>query len=467
MVHRARMTLVSALVLATSACTGATFGENGPGGGSGPDLGTYLELGSIAVDGTTENVFVLTRATDYETGVAADKRLMVAGLGDTKARELAELGEYTDLRVMFVESGVMVMGERGGFDELIVYDRAATREIDRASTSSRYYGTRISGGGEFVAVANGTEASSPIHVIRASDLSIHEIPHDGDWLEANWANQSDRLVAAVYYGSDVGGEPGQMRLMSWGIKSVADADFAKTDGFWANPLFDTRIQDVHLDLLFSFSWISVSPDDSVAAVPLVQRDEQGVDHHRLAVVTMATGAVRMVEDARGPVGFTPDGSTIVSYRNVVEDSGDIRPHLLMLDVESLEGELLEEPSPGLIQYFVTRDGNYVVVGDYFGSEELTLVDIDNHKTVKLGRPAALSEFVSRPGTGELYLVDRDQLLRLDLMAATLEDIGLSFAPRHVNRLPTSDQLVVDDRDDDRLVFVDPDDGSTIRSVALD
>ncbi len=95
----------------------------------------------------------------------------------------------------------------------------------------------------------------------------------------------------------------------------------------------------------------------------------------------------------------------------------------MLDVETLEGEPSEEPSPGLIQFLVTRDGNFVVVGAFFGSNELTLVDIDSGVSAKLGRALGLTEFVSGPGTGELYLVD-EGLFRLDTMSATLEEIPL-------------------------------------------
>ena len=460
MTHRA---LLLAL-LAAPACTGASFGENSPGDGDGdgPGLGTYLENGSIAVDADNENIYVLTTDTD-SAGQVTDKSLMLAEPEATRARRLAELTNFDDLRLLFVEGGVMVMGERGGYDELVLYDRAGTSEIDRRSTSARYHGTRISAGGEFVAVADNTDASSPIHLIRASDLSIREIPHDGDFLEANWVNGSDRLVAAVFYNGS-GGEPGSLRLLSWSIKSLSSSEFPEAAGFWANPLLDVTLPDTTSDPLFSFSWISVSPDDSVAVVPMVQPDEEGESRHRLAVVTLATGEVRVVDDARGPVGFTPDGTTIVSYRSVDQGDGTTAPHLLLLDALSLAGEMIEEPSPGLIQYFVTRDGNYVVVGDFFGSSELTLVDLDNGTSASLGRALDLTEFVSRPGTGEMYLVD-EGLFRLDIFEALLEEVELGFDPAHINRLP-SDQLVVDNPAAGSLELIAPDTGEILRSVEL-
>jgi hypothetical protein len=457
-----RIVLGSAL-LAASACTGVSFGENNPDDGSGPDLGTYLEGGSIAVDGLNENVYVLTREDDDTTGEVVDKSLMIAPPSATQARRLARLTSFGDLRLLFVDGAVMVMGERGGYDELILYDRAGTREIRRQSTGARYHGTRISDGGEFVAVGDNSQSNTPIHVIRVSDLSIREIPHDGDWLEANWANHSDRLLAAVFY-DGAEGELGSLRLLSWSIKSLSDSAFPEANGFWANPLFDVSLPETGSDPLFSYSWITVSPDDSTALVPMVQRDGKGANRYRLAVVTLATGAVRMVDDARGPAGFTPDGTTIVSYRSVQQEDGEVRPHLLLLDSETLEEELMDEPSPGLIQYFITRDGNYVVVGDFFGSSELTLVDLDNGTSSNLGRAIDLHEFVSRPGTGEMYLVDQG-LFRLDVFDATLEEENLDFVPEHINRLP-SDQLVVDHPAAKRLEFLDPDSAEIVRSVDL-
>jgi hypothetical protein len=465
-----RQLIASILVLPAVACTGASFGENGPGDGDGdgPSLGTYLENGSIAVDGTNENVFVLSTETDSDTLVET-KELLVAGPQATRARRLAQLTGLEDLRLLFTGDRIMVMGEAGTTEELIVYDRAASAEIDRRTAPGRYHGTRVSGSGDFVVVADNDEDKFPLHVIRAGDLSITQIPHDGDWLEANWVNNSDRLLAAVFYGPKFGSGPadGSARIMSWSISSLAADNFPiGADNLWINPQLDVTIENADLDLLFSFSWLSVSPDDRYAVVPMVHRDEGEVDNrHRLAVITLATGEVRMVDDARGPVGFTPDGSTIVSYRSATTPGGDAATQLLLLDAESLEGELLDEPSPGLIQYFVTRENNFVVVGDFFGSSELTLVDLDNGKTTRLGRAIDLNEFVSRPGTGQLYLVDQG-LFRLDVFAATLEEVPLAFEPAHINRLP-SDQLVVDNPSADELVFLDPDSGDTNRRVSLD
>ncbi len=451
----------------SSACTGLTLNENNPGGDDGPSLGTYLENGSIAVDARTENVFVLATKTDLDTDVKT-KRLQVAGLSDTRARTLANLGGLQDLRILFVEDGVMVMGERGVGEELIVYDKAGEKELRRVSSDARYHGTRVSRSGRFVAVADnhgGDNNRNPIHLISTHDLSTVKIPHPGDWLEMNWANTSDTLIAAQFTSPTVGGETGSVRLMSWSIDEVAANNFATDDtGLWALRGLDVTIPNADVDLLFSYSWVSVSPNDKYAVVPLLHRyPEELKDHHRLALIELATNEVKLIDNAQGPVGFTPDGSTIVSYRNVLNGDGTTNYHLLMIDPITIEERLLAEPSPGLIQFFVTRDGNFVLVGDFFGSNQLTLVDVDTGTTQKLGRALNLREFVSRPGTGELYLVDNG-LFKVDLFEATVREMPQDFTPKHINRLPSSDQLVVDNTVTDKLIFLDPKDGSTIRAV---
>ena len=460
--------LVLSLSLLMTACTGLTLNENGPGGdGDGPSLGTYLENGSIAVDGRNENVFVLATETDRDTNVET-KKLQVAGLSDQRARSLADLSGLEDLRIMFVVDGVMVMGERGVTEELILYNEAGTIQTDRVTTESRYHGTRIAGSGKWVAVADSNEDDSPVNLIRTSNLSVIPVPHGGDTLEANWTNTTDTLLGAVFLDPKYGTEPatGTLRFISWNMGPVAQNNFPlEADGMWGFRGVDVSIENADIDPFFSYSWVSVSPDDTYAVVPILHRyPQEPENHHRLALITLATGEVRLIDDAQGPVGFTPDGSAIVSYRSVLQSDETTSYHLLMIDPDTLEEELMAEPSPGLIQFFVTRDGNFVLVGDFFGSNELTVVDVDNGITTSLGQALDLKEFTSRPGTGEVYLVD-EGLFRVDLFEATLEEVPLSFEPAHINRLP-SDQLVVDNPATERLIFLDPDTGAINRSVSL-
>ena len=77
---------------------------------------------------------------------------------------------------------------------------------------------------------------------------------------------------------------------------------------------------------------NVSPDSRSAVIPVVDATRCGPvpaeddPCHELVIVDLDSGATRIVGNARGPVGFTPDGSTIVSYRYRRTPEGDILQH---------------------------------------------------------------------------------------------------------------------------------------------
>ena len=215
--------------LAFCACTGATLGENEPGDD------TYLEgnrragveaetsggvfcryNGSIAVDHRSEMAFVLASAREGECdpkqaagGVeqkaedavepAITKTLFAATPDGGRALRIADLSAYTDLRLLFPAEGVLLMAERDGGDELRLLHESSYAEVARKHAWVRYHGTRMSPSRRFLAVADNTSDEHPIHVIDTRSLRGVAVPHDGDTLEAVWANGSDRLVAVVFY----------------------------------------------------------------------------------------------------------------------------------------------------------------------------------------------------------------------------------------------------------------------------
>jgi hypothetical protein len=119
---------------------------------------------------------------------------------------------------------------------------------------------------------------------------------------------------------------------------------------------------------------------------------------------------------------------------------------------------------------VTGAGNVVVIApSLLESADLTLFDLDNGTLSRVGNSRLhLREFVQREAQGELWMIENDSsirygneaarqlgLFRFDFLRNLLEPIALDWQPRHINRLPRQDLLVLDDVTNRRLVFWDP------------
>lgn len=458
------MKKICALMVFAASCTGQTLGEKQPG----DDV--WLEQGSIGVDPVTETSYVLhvVHAEGKDASETEPTKNLYAINPDTAAvTHVADVTGLADLRILFPEQAVLLMGEVDGKDQLRKLDISTYDETDRKDTTARYNGTRLSPSRRYVAVADNIPESAPIHIIETATLSTVEVPHNGEWLEAMWLNGSDQLLAVVFY--NMWNANAYARLVLWSIEDVRTGNFALDgDGLWQNPELDIRVPGASGDMAFSFTWVGVSPDDRYAVFPVLFEDEVEPDtwNHKLVVLDLINGGTRIVEDARGPVGFTPDGSTIVSYR-YVEVAGQTEAQLLMLDRNTLEEEILDLPfdqaSP---QYFVTREGNFVVIASNFGNETLVLYDIDNKNMTNLSGPALnLHEFVSRLGEGQLWIVD-DGLHLLNFFAGTLETVELDWMPDHINILRQRDRLVLDDMSSNKIRFMDPETATTVMEADL-
>jgi hypothetical protein len=444
-------------------CTGLTLGEKQPG------ADTFLEFGDIAVDDRTDTSFVLSQENTTDSSKVPKATLFAANPDTGAVQSVIDLTGRTDPRVLFPKPGVLVMSEKDGHDHLDLLDKQTFAPIRSVDATVRYNGTRMSPSREWVAVADNTSAHAPIHIIDTETLEPRIIPHNGDWLEAMWQNKSDRLLSIVFYGMDqeapIDPKKQHARILRWSMADVKAGQFAPDGtGYWPKRELDIDVPGVTGDLLFSFTWVGMSPDDHWAVFPVRDKSKTGGDSYELLVLDTTTGDVRIVPNAKGPVGFTPDSATIVSY-NDVGTGGD--QELLLIDVKTLNVDPVTVPITGGITYFISHDGNFVVVGSAGGGQRLSLYDADNDKSTQMKGPGVgLDEFVARPGKGEMWIVDSQALFRLDLSKGEIETVATDFAPNHLNMLAKHDRLVLDGFLTDKLFFFDPDAKKTTLTAAL-
>lgn len=460
-----KKTLPFAALVLTTGCTGFSLGEKNPG------ADTYLEFGDVAVDDRTEKAFLLHTTFEQVEGSSETNpqyeedasRLVSIDPDSGAVTQVADLTGRADARILFPSSGILVMSEQDGKDELLLVDHQTFEEKKRSKANARYHGTRMSASRDWVAVADNTATKAPIHILDTQLLTPRIIPHDGDWLEAMWKNKTDELFAIVFYDADpknVEKPIPHARILSWSMEDVAAGQFKPSaDGFWPDRKLDIGVPHVAGDGWFSFTWVGISPDDKWAVFPVRETDPATPEEHALLVVETATGKMRTVLGAKGPVGFTPDGSTIVSYDDKGSQNGpegktpdgEIDQRLLLIDVETLEVDPQDVDISGSLSYFISRDGNFVVVASNYGEEKLVLYDVDNGTATKMDGPAAgLDEFVSRKGKNELWMLDGYDLLKLDMNKGTLDEIPTGYSIASLNILPKHDWLVMSEQGSEKV-----------------
>lgn len=466
------------------ACTGATFGERG----AGED--TYLEpndfhetgdgrvvgLGSIGVDPATEVSFVVQEVRRYddegnEGSVEVDlrKTLFAVPPEAIAPSGRVDLSHLSDLRILFPGDDVVVLGEEGGADYLGFLDPETLQvnETLPALDGARYHGTRLSPSRRWLAVCDNNQDPCPIHVVDLDTRTTEVIPHDGFWLEAMWLKHSDTLVAVIFYAddSDTTADETRARVVTFPMGEVAACGFSVDAGTWCGRALDVELPGASPDWLFSFTWLGIAPDDGVVAVPYLLGGE-----HVVTLVDAQDGSARTVEDAYGPVGFTPDGSTVVSYRYHTEEAppcdedlepedcpaAETTPQLALIDVEDLTVATIDLPTIDMPEYFVSRAGNLVVVADAWAGGQLVLADLDQGSATALRGPdVALRELVAMPDSAEIWVAD-DGLFRVDLLEGVVEQESPGLTPVAINVLPSRNRLVMDDGEGRSLVFFDPD-----------
>jgi len=463
-----------AALMTCTGCTGLALGRSAPG------ADVSLAYGAVAVDARTDTAFVLQkRSHDNEV---VEQRLYAVAANDNSATQITAMQGEQDPRMLFPDSGVLVMTEKWEGERLMLLDPISLKVKRDVRIDARYHGTRLSPSRRWLAVADNDQDTTPIHIVDTKTLRPRVVPHKGDWLEATWLNESDRLVAAIF-NAGTEGAPATVRIVSWTVDDVAGRDYSTdTSGVWANPDLDHVIQGKQRDAWLSFTWLGVSPDDRWLVVPVRNAETQ---IHELVLVDLRDGSHRVLPNAKGPVGFTADSRTIISYdRTEVApnaDDDESRTHvdgLLLVDAETLETRRLHPPHAAGFQFYVS--GSTVVVAPTALEDPsqthapLFVVDANDPQDDGTTVPGSihLAEFLERPAEQELWVISHAALTRVDLDARTSESVAVGFSPAHLNYLPGRDWLVLDEPSTDAsasvqsLVFVDPSSRQIVRRVPV-
>ncbi len=292
-------------------------------------------------------------------------------------------------------------------------------------------------------------------------LAVHGLPLGTSIIaDAAWAHKSDTLVALST--NPLNDQAFAVRLQAWSMPTVAAAGYASDNNGtgWSSAIIDVVLGQYDAIVLPT---VTVSPDDSTAAVVLPTQDGRST---QLFLVNLTSGKVRSVPNIGGPVGFTPDSSTIVGFPF---QSG--KAEIVLIDATTLATSTVAAPGTGIAPaFFVTSEGHDVVIAsDGTTSGQAIVYDLTNHTSSALAASSSvlLSNFVARLGADELWLIGGDEnLYELSLATAMLQKKPLSFVPARLNILTAHDLIVLDDTAGGDLHYYDPNTSSVAFSIVL-
>ena len=453
--------LLAALMLCMTACGALDFGLGDDD--FDPDDGASLDDGALVVDPLTEVTYVLANPS-------SGKKVLYSIHPDVgQIAQVADLSGADNVKLLFPQDRVLLITNKGAGDTLQLIDRFSYATIAEAQTTARYSNVRLSPTGLFMSAMD--EVSGDVHIIDTQTLDQAALPHDASRIVTTWMDQRDELVAVLTYNA-----PLSTRIMSWNVNAslIMQDDGPVEEGFWPGVRVDIEQEGFSRKEGFNPTWIDVSADDELIAIPLsapsnvdgeeVEEDKRA---HVVVVIDTTTGQHTTLANMQGPTFFTPDGGSLVTWRGQTEDNP--QPALVLVDTRDFEERTLELPfAEGVRQFASSTDGDYLVVERADG-QALAIYGLgldNNAPKVFEDTGATLQTSVLRPGKRELWTVNAGLLSRVNLEAFAVEEVALEFNTAHINFLPQRDRLVIDDITNERVAFVEPQTQAVVREVVI-
>lgn len=403
-----------------------------------------------------------------------------------KFQTLGNVFDVEAISLLFPKDRVMMTGYLQGEPLLRLYN-PNTLELEKEAFPpiSSWGSVSVAPGGDAFITRDYTDEPEEYATLTLSSLETleaHTISLGDTIPSVVWSPTEDRLVLS-FLSVQPETETYSMRLLSWSLEALKSNGYQLTsEGLWAGASVDVSLPNQQPNGSF-YGGALTSPDGRYAVLPTatehpVDADEDGVAEdvtyeHNVQVISLESGALRTLPELYGPVNFTPDGTTLVALRlemvTLADGSTESEEVLVMVDLETFAYE--EAPLTGAdsLQYFVTRDGNFVVIdAEPTGEEDpvtgelvytdtdLLIYNLDSGEMRTLANSQVeILDYISRPAHGEVWSISGSTLNRIDYVAGTLTPITTSWTSRYIHYLPNMDKLVLMERGKPVLRVVDP------------
>lgn len=504
---------VAPLLLTQVGCGGVSPNEQVPGETA------YLELGALAVDPRTDTIFSLQtffeptptpsvesdpiESPTVEPTIAPEPVLLSRELyairpQDGSFQSLGNVFDVENIALLFPKDRLMMVGYLQSQPLLRLYDaQTLSLEEEAFPAVPSWGGVTVAPSGSTFAVQDwsdeGEESKLTLTLGSLETFETHSITLSDSSSRMVWSPTEDRLVLSVYT-LNLESQLPNIRVLSWTLDALEENAFAlDEEGLWLGASVDIRLEQ-QLPGKGFYSVPMFSPEGDFLIQPtyhVTESDTDGdgdqdlsIDESMIHLISLPSGQIRTLPGLQGPANFTPDGSTLVANRQAVSTNANgetsSRNMLVMVDVETLAYEETLLSEDGSSDYFVTREGNFVVIdmepiytiNEETGEQELEdsnlmIFDIDAGVMRTITDSAVeLADYVTRPGHGELWSLSGTKLYRIDYVSAEVQNIRTSWESAFIHYLPNMDKLVLMEKAKPVLHLVDPDSLFVEQAISL-
>lgn len=501
------------LLLTQVGCGGVAPDEQVPGETS------YMEYGALAVDPRTDTIFSLqtffeptptpsvesdpiesptVEPTSAPEPVLLSRELYAIRPQDGTFQSLGNVFDVENIALLFPKDRLMMVGYLQNQPLLRLYDaQTLSLEEEAFPAVTSWGGVTVAPSGNTFAVQDwtneGEDSKLTVTLGSLETLETHSLTLSESSSRMVWSPTEDRLVLSMYT-LNLESQLPSIRVLSWTLDALEkNAYTLDEEGLWVGASVDVRLeQQTPGQGYYSAPMISPEGDYLIQSTfHVTESDTDGdgdqdlsIDDSMIHLISLPSGQIRTLRGLEGPANFTPDGSTLVANRQAVSTNANgetlSQSMLVLVDVETLAYEETFLSEDGYSDYFVTREGNFVVIdmepiystNEETGEQEtvdsnLMIFDIDAGVMRTITDSAVeIADYVTRPGHGELWSLSGTKLYRIDYVSAKVQNINTSWESAFIHYLPNMDKLVLMERAKPVLHLVDPDSLFVERAITL-
>ncbi len=433
------------------------FDEDNTNFGSGVP-GKCDWTGAVAVDPTTNTTFVQQTVVDVpcahirnmDDTIYTTRRTLFAIPPDSPmAVMVLDTSDTTHLRLAFGQERIVLAGKKNGAEQLTYLDRHNFKVLAQHRLTHQSGAPQTSPSGRYV-LLKPMIIAGPAYLIDTQSMTETHIFNKYGALEASWSPVEDRLIVVHSTTANHRG----VEVQSWDMEEHHAGHQGLPD-FDQQPSTQVELRGLWNNVVLDYTTMRIRPDGQEVALYLYSERGELV----LVRINPNNGHFQTHTDVlREMLRYSSDNTHLVTQ--------NVDGQLMIINTRNNSVRIpMQDPSAHDLLY-ITADGTRALSTSPNGKVlQITELDSGRVDTIALTHNGALKQLVEIEARSEIWSVGGAMGV-FHLEDAKLETFTMGWHPEHINYLPGQDLMVLDDRQKNRLIFLDPTTKAIVREVTL-